>query len=102
MHGDLAYATAGTRADTERANVERSAELGQEVTVAQQRGQARLAAARACGLSGHRRSKMTPEQVHKAQRMYDSRRFTIIEIAEPARSPDDDLPPHSHRPIHEH
>ncbi len=82
MHGELAYATAVTRAETEKANVERGAELDQEATVAQQRAQAGLTAARARGLSGHRKSKMTPELVDKAQRMYDSRRFTITEIAQ--------------------
>ena len=30
---------------------------------------------------------MTPELIGKAQRMYDSRQFTMAEIAAPARSP---------------
>jgi hypothetical protein len=82
MHGELAYATAVTRAEIDKANVERGAELDEEATVAQQRAQARPAAARSRGLSGHCKSKMTPERVDKAQRMYDSRRFTITEIAQ--------------------
>ncbi len=40
-----------------------------------------LAAARARGRRGGRKPKMTPELVDKAQRMYDSRQFTMAEIA---------------------
>jgi hypothetical protein len=82
MHGELAYATAVTGAETEKANAERVAELDQEATVTQQRSQTGQAASRARGPSGHRKSKMTPELVDKAQRMYNSRRFTIAEIAQ--------------------
>jgi hypothetical protein len=81
MHDELAYATAVTRAETENANAERVTKLDEEATVTQQRTQAGLAASRARGPSGHRKSKMTPVLVDKAQRMYDSRRFTIAEIA---------------------
>jgi hypothetical protein len=80
MRGELAYATA-TRAVTEKTNAGRAAERDQ-ATMAQQRAQARLAAARVRGLSGRRKSKMTPERIDKAQRMYDSRRFTMAEIAQ--------------------
>ena len=48
--------------------------------------EAGLAAARARGRHGGRKPKMTPALVDKAQRMYDSHRFTIAEIAQPARS----------------
>ena len=41
-----------------------------------ERTQAGLAAARARGRTGGRKPKMTAELVDKAQRMYDSRRFT--------------------------
>jgi helix-turn-helix resolvase-like protein len=81
MHGELAYPTAVTRAESEKANTERVAELDQEATVTQQRAQAGQAASRARSPSGHRKSKMTPELIDKAQRMYNSRRFTIAEIA---------------------
>lgn len=40
-----------------------------------------LAAARARGRTGGRKPKMTPELIHKAQRMYDVRQFTMAEIA---------------------
>jgi hypothetical protein len=52
----------------------------QEPTADQNR--AGPAAARRRGQSGHRKSKMTPELIDKAKRMYDSRRFTIAEIAQ--------------------
>ncbi len=80
-HAELTYTTAVTRAETENANTERVDKLDQEATVIQQRAQTGLAASRARGPSGHRKSKMTPALVNKAQRMYDSRRFTIVEIA---------------------
>jgi hypothetical protein len=82
MHGEFASATAVTGAETEKANAERVDEQGQEATMTQQRAQAGLAASRARGPSGHRKSKMTPELVDEAQRMYNSRRFTVAEIAQ--------------------
>jgi len=46
-----------------------------------------------------RKSKMTPEVIGKAQRMYDSRQFTMAEIASfCAVTPDDRLQQHPHRP----
>jgi hypothetical protein len=56
------------------------AELDQ-VMVAQQDAQSGPATARPHGLSERRQPKMTPELVDKAQRMYDSRRYTVAEIA---------------------
>ncbi|MGB8961670.1 MAG: hypothetical protein WCC38_06910 [Pseudonocardiaceae bacterium] len=81
MRGELDYATVVTPAVTEKANADRAAELDQ-IRVARQQAQARLAAAQVRGLSGRRKSKMTPELVEKAQRMYDSRRFAMAEIAQ--------------------
>jgi hypothetical protein len=46
------------------------------------RAQAGLAVTRAPNLSGGRKTKMTPELVDKAQRMYDSDRFNMTEIAQ--------------------
>jgi DNA invertase Pin-like site-specific DNA recombinase len=46
-----------------------------------ERTNAGLQAARARGRKGGRKPKMTPELIDKAQRMYDSRRFTMAEIA---------------------
>lgn len=40
-----------------------------------------LAAARARGRTGGRKPKMTPALINKAQRMYDSKQFTMAEIA---------------------
>jgi DNA invertase Pin-like site-specific DNA recombinase len=40
-----------------------------------------LQATRARGRKGGRKPKMTPELIDKAQRMYDSRQFTMGEIA---------------------
>ncbi len=40
-----------------------------------------LAAARARGRTGGRKPKVTPALINKAQRMYDSRQFTMAEIA---------------------
>jgi len=45
------------------------------------RTQAGLVAARARGRHGVRKPKMTPALVDKAQRMYNSHRFTMAEIA---------------------
>ncbi|MGH3693665.1 MAG: hypothetical protein ACRDRX_06675 [Pseudonocardiaceae bacterium] len=83
IHGELAHATAASGAETENANAERAAELNQELTVAQQHRAHRLAETPAPrDLSGRRKSKMTPQLVDKAQRMYKSRRFTVAEIAQ--------------------
>ena len=46
-----------------------------------ERTNAGLKAARARGRKGGRKPKMTPELIDKAQRMYDSRQFTMAEIA---------------------
>ncbi|WP_326555639.1 helix-turn-helix domain-containing protein [Micromonospora sp. NBC_01813] len=40
-----------------------------------------MAAARARGRTGGRKPKMTPALINKAQRMYDSKQFTMAEIA---------------------
>jgi len=53
-----------------------------EAALIKERTQAGLAAARARGRHGGRKPKMTPALVDKAQRMYDSHRFTIVEIAQ--------------------
>ncbi len=76
-----ADAQAQVKAIQDQADAERAAEPDQ-ATVAQQRAQAVLAAARPRSLSKRRTPKMTPELVDKAQRMYDSRRFTVAEIAQ--------------------
>ncbi len=47
-----------------------------------ERTHAGLAAARARGRRGGRKPKMTPALINKAQRMYDSRQFTMAEIAQ--------------------
>ncbi|HEX8628421.1 MAG TPA: recombinase family protein, partial [Catenuloplanes sp.] len=52
-----------------------------EADLIRERTMAGLAAARARGRNGGRRPKMTPELIGKAQRMYDSRQFTMAEIA---------------------
>jgi hypothetical protein len=52
-----------------------------QLIVAQQPAQPGPATVRPHGLAQHRTSKMTPELVDKAQRMYDSRRYTMAEIA---------------------
>jgi hypothetical protein len=77
-HGELAYPAAATRAETEKAN----AEPDQDVTAAQQRVRTGGTATRARRPSGARKSKMTPARIDKAQRMYNSRRFTMAEIAQ--------------------
>jgi len=52
-----------------------------EAALIQERTQAGLLAARARGRHGGRKPKMTRELIGKAQRMYDSRQFTMAEIA---------------------
>ena len=52
-----------------------------EAALIRERTQAGLQAARARGRKGGRKPKMTPELIGKAQRMYDSRQFTMAEIA---------------------
>ena len=52
-----------------------------EAALIQERTQAGLAAARARGRKGGRKPKMTPELIDQAQRMYDSRQFTMAAIA---------------------
>jgi DNA invertase Pin-like site-specific DNA recombinase len=56
-----------------------------EAALIKERTQAGLAAARARGRKGGRKPKMTPELIDKAQRMYDSRNFTMAEIAQSCR-----------------
>jgi len=53
-----------------------------EDALIKERTQAGLVAARARGRRGGRKPKMTPALVNKAQRMYDSHRFTLAEIAQ--------------------
>jgi DNA invertase Pin-like site-specific DNA recombinase len=53
-----------------------------EAALIQERTQAGLIAARARGRHGGRKPKMTAELIGKAQRMYDSRQFTMAEIAQ--------------------
>jgi DNA invertase Pin-like site-specific DNA recombinase len=48
-----------------------------EAALVRERTQAGLAAARARGRHGGRKPKMTPALIARAQRMYDSRQFTI-------------------------
>jgi len=52
-----------------------------EAALIQERTQAGLVAARARGRHGGRKPKMTADLIGKAQRMYDSRQFTMAEIA---------------------
>lgn len=52
-----------------------------EAALTKERTVAGLAAARARGRTGGRKPKMTPALINKAQRMYDSRQFTMSEIA---------------------
>jgi len=52
-----------------------------EAALIKERTLAGLAAARARGRTGGRKPKMTPALVNKAQRMYDSKQFTMAEIA---------------------
>ncbi|MBB3040076.1 recombinase family protein [Hoyosella altamirensis] len=53
-----------------------------EAALIKERTEAGLAAARARGRKGGRKPKMTPTLIGKAQRMYDSRQFTMAEIAQ--------------------
>jgi DNA invertase Pin-like site-specific DNA recombinase len=53
-----------------------------EAALIKERTQAGLIAARARGRKGGRKPKMTRELIGKAQRMYDSRQFTMNEIAQ--------------------
>jgi DNA invertase Pin-like site-specific DNA recombinase len=53
-----------------------------EAALIKERTQAGLLAARARGRKGGRKPKMTRELIGKAQRMYDSRQFTMTEIAQ--------------------
>jgi len=52
-----------------------------EAALVKERTLAGLGAARARGRAGGRKPKMTPELIDKAQRMYDSRTFSMAEIA---------------------
>jgi len=52
-----------------------------EAALTTERTLAGLTAARARGRTGGRKPKMTPALTHKAQRMYDSKRFTMAEMA---------------------
>jgi len=52
-----------------------------EAALIRERTQAGLIAARARGRTGGRTPKMTPALISKAQKMYDSRQFTMAEIA---------------------
>jgi DNA invertase Pin-like site-specific DNA recombinase len=52
-----------------------------EAALRRERAQAGLAAARAGGRLGGRKPKMTPALINKAQQMYDTREFTMAEIA---------------------
>jgi DNA invertase Pin-like site-specific DNA recombinase len=53
-----------------------------EAALIRERTAAGLTAARARGRHGGRKPKMTPALINKAQRMYDSQRFTMAEIAQ--------------------
>jgi DNA invertase Pin-like site-specific DNA recombinase len=52
-----------------------------EAALIKERTLAGLVAARARGRTGGRKPKMTAELINKAQRMYDSRTFTMAEMA---------------------
>lgn len=52
-----------------------------EAALIRERTQAGLVAARARGRHGGRKPKMTPALIARAQRMYDSRQFTMADIA---------------------
>jgi DNA invertase Pin-like site-specific DNA recombinase len=54
---------------------------GYEAALIKERTLAGLAAARARGRTGGRKPKTTPALTNKAQWMYDSRQFTLAEIA---------------------
>jgi len=68
-HGKLVFGMFALRAEYDPALI-------------RERTQAGLVAARARGRHGGRKPKMTPVLVDKAQRMYDSHRFTMAEIAQ--------------------
>jgi DNA invertase Pin-like site-specific DNA recombinase len=53
-----------------------------EATLIKEHTQAGLIAARARGRHSERKPKMTGDLIGKAQRMYDSRQFTMTEIAQ--------------------
>ncbi|ALE04643.1 DNA invertase (plasmid) [Arthrobacter sp. ERGS1:01] len=53
-----------------------------EAALIRERTQAGLTAARTRGRTGGRKPKMTPELINKAQRMYDAKQFTMLEIAD--------------------
>ena len=68
-----------------------------EATLIKEHTQAGLIAARARGRHSGRKPKMTGDLIGKAQRMYDSRQFTMTEIAQScAVTPMTFLPPHQH------
>lgn len=80
--GELASPTAMTQAGTEKTHLQRAAEPAQKATALQQRAHIAASTTRAGGPPVRRKSKMTPARIDKAQRMYDSRRFTVAEIAQ--------------------
>ncbi|WTY54219.1 recombinase family protein [Micromonospora sp. NBC_01412] len=67
-HGKLVFGMFALMAEYEAALIKEHALAG-------------LVAARARGRTGGRKPKMTAELINKAQRMYDSRTFTMAEIA---------------------
>lgn len=69
-----------------------------ETALIRERTAADLVAARARGRHGGRKPKMTPALINKAQRMYDSQRFTMAEIAQSCQVTHDDLSAHPHSP----
>lgn len=79
--GELASSTAMTQAGAEKTHLQRAAEPAQKAT-ALQRAHIAASTTRAGGPPVRRKSKMTPARIDKAQRMYDSRRFTVAEIAQ--------------------
>ena len=68
-HGKLVFGMFALMAEYEAAQI-------------RERTQAGLVAARARGRTGGRKPKMTTERIERAQRMYDSRQFTMAEIAD--------------------
>jgi hypothetical protein len=69
-----------------------------EAALIKKRTLAGLAAARARGRTGGRKPKMTPVLIGKAQRMYDSRQFTMAERHLLRGHSHDHLPQHPHYP----
>jgi DNA invertase Pin-like site-specific DNA recombinase len=67
-HGKLVFGMSALMAEYEAALIKEGTLAG-------------LAAARARGRTGGRKPKMTPALINKAQRMYDSKQFTMAEIA---------------------